>query len=80
MNILQVYDSAEKTTATDIHVLVLMEYCTGTLFNLISEREERFKAKGFGISEHELLKILNDVTSALMNLHMQERPIAHRDI
>ena len=77
---MQVYDSAEKTTSNDIHVLMLMEFCNGTLFNFISEREERFKTTGVGITEHELLKILSDVTSALTHMHMQDRPIAHRDI
>ena len=57
-----------------------MELCEWTLFNLISQRETRFKETGIGISEPELIRILDDVTCAIMHMHSQNPPIAHRDI
>ena len=57
---------------------VLLEYCPGgTLFDLI----ENYSNKGGeGIPEGLVLNVLSDIVSGLIHMHMQDPPIAHRDI
>jgi hypothetical protein len=33
-----------------------------------------------GLDEIEILEIIGEVSSGLLHLHMQEQPIAHRDL
>lgn len=75
----------------DIEALLVFELCPGmailkkfirfkiggTLFNLI---EQRSKMGQEGLDEIEILEILGEVANGIIHLHMQDPPIAHRDL
>lgn len=50
----------------------------GTLFNLIEQRTKMGVTDG--LDEIEILEILGEVSNGLIHMHMQEPPIAHRDL
>ena len=74
--IVQCYATAEnKGLGPNIHYHILMEYCDGgSVFDFI---QARHPAK---LSELEVGKIFHDVVSAVVHLHSQDPPIAHRDL
>ena len=49
----------------------------GNLFNLIQQKSNQ----GFkGLPEGEVLEIVSDIIKGLLHMHLQNPPIAHRDI
>ena len=57
-------------------VYLLMEYAQGSLLSAmqtLQQREQRF-------SETQILTIFTDVVAAVVHLHAQDPPIAHRDL
>ena len=49
----------------------------GTLYNLIEQKT----AQGFhGLDEDTVIEIMSEIVNGVIHLHMQEPPIAHRDL
>ena len=68
--------------------MLVFELCTGktnilhavggTLFNLIEQRSKMGITDG--LDEIEILEIIGEVSNGLLHMHMNEPPIAHRDL
>ena len=50
----------------------------GTLFSLIEQRMKM--GLNDGLDEIDILEIIGEVSNGIINLHLQEPSIAHRDI
>jgi AP2-associated kinase len=74
-NLVRYYGHAiERTDSKGKEVMLLMEYCTGGhLYDLMLKRNGR-------VSKEDVLKILADVSSALLALHSMSPPVQHRDL
>jgi len=74
----------------ELKVIMIFEYCPGkitfydelllggTLFSLIEQRSKLGITDG--IDELEILEILGEVSNGILNLHLQDPPISHRDL
>ena len=47
------------------------------MFSIIEEKEKNGET---GLSEDEIISIMEDLTQGLLHMHMQVPPIAHRDV
>ena len=76
-NIVQYVDShAERMkSGMGYEVLLLMEYCEGG--GLIDFMNTRLRDQ---LKEHEILKIMNDITLGLAHMHYLNPPLIHRDL
>ncbi|RUS71634.1 hypothetical protein EGW08_020604, partial [Elysia chlorotica] len=74
-NITRFIDSSILVTQNRVYeVLILMQYCRGSVIQLMNDRLET------GFSEAEILKIFCDVCEAVSRLHHCQTPIIHRDL
>ena len=75
-NVVRCYATGENQgEGPTIHYHILMEHCAGgSVFDLLQAR------KANKLSEREVGKIFRDVCSAVVHLHSQDPPIAHRDL
>jgi len=79
-------DSAIIQVSDDVHeVLVLMDYCKGSVLSQMNERLKEHQAnlnvEGSGVfEEEEILRIFCDVCEAVARLHYNKPNIIHRDL
>lgn len=74
-NITRFVDSSIMVTQNRVYeVLILMQYCRGSVIQSMNDRIET------GFSEKEILKIFCDVCEAVSRLHHCQTPIIHRDL
>ncbi|CAL9736094.1 serine/threonine-protein kinase Akl1p [Monosporozyma servazzii] len=77
-NVVQYFDSnatRNQTKSGGFEVLLLMEFCPNK--SLLDFMNQRLTTK---LSEHEVLKIMYDVSVGIAQLHYLETPLIHRDI
>lgn len=76
-NVVQYFDShAERMkSGMGYEVLLLMEYCAGG--GLINFMNTRLRDQ---LKEHEVLKIMYDITLGLAHMHHLHPPLIHRDL
>lgn len=76
-NIVQYFDShAERMkSGMGYEVLLLMEYCAGG--GLINFMNTRLRDQ---LKEHEILKIMYDITLGIAHMHHLHPPLIHRDL
>ncbi|XP_053387696.1 BMP-2-inducible protein kinase-like isoform X2 [Mercenaria mercenaria] len=74
-NIIRFAESSVTVTPNKVYeVLILMQYCRGTVIQLMNDRI------GQGLGEREILRIFCDVSEAVSRLHHCQTPIIHRDL
>ncbi|XP_005095146.1 BMP-2-inducible protein kinase [Aplysia californica] len=74
-NIIRYIESSITVTQNRVYeVLILMQYCRGSVIQAMNDRIES------GFSEPEILKIFCDVCEAVSRLHHCQTPIIHRDL
>ncbi|KAK7113192.1 AP2-associated protein kinase 1-like [Littorina saxatilis] len=74
-NIIRYIDSSIAVTPNKVYeVLLLMQYCRGSVIQLMNDRLTT------GFSEKEVLKVFCDVCEAVSRLHHCQTPILHRDL
>ncbi|XP_064632119.1 AP2-associated protein kinase 1-like isoform X2 [Lineus longissimus] len=74
-NIIRCIDSSITPTGNGVHeVLILMQYCKGSVINQMNERINS------GFSEATVLRIFCDMCEAVSRLHHCQTPIIHRDL
>ncbi|KAH9502581.1 AP2-associated protein kinase 1, partial [Bulinus truncatus] len=74
-NTIRYIESSINVTQNRVYeVLILMQYCRGSV---IQEMNERIDS---GFAEKEILKIFCDVCEAVSRLHHCQTPIIHRDL
>lgn len=77
-NVVQYFDSnatRNQTKSGGFEVLLLMEFCPNK--SLLDYMNQRLTTK---LSEHEILKIMYDISVGIAQLHYLETPLIHRDI
>ncbi|GAM17149.1 hypothetical protein SAMD00019534_003240 [Acytostelium subglobosum LB1] len=73
---LEEHKISENREKRETEVLMLLEFCSGgSVLDIMNNRGERN-----GLSEREILAIFADTVCAVMELHNQNPPIAHRDL
>ncbi|XP_041364540.1 AP2-associated protein kinase 1-like [Gigantopelta aegis] len=74
-NIIRCIDSSITITSNRVYeVLILMQYCKGSVIQLMNEKIN------IGFSEQEVLRIFCDICEAVSRLHHCQTPIIHRDL
>ncbi|KAL3875356.1 hypothetical protein ACJMK2_033313 [Sinanodonta woodiana] len=74
-NIIHFVESSISIAPNGVYeVLILMQYCKGTVIQLMNDRIN------VGLSEREILRIFCDVCEAVSRLHHCQTPIIHRDL
>ncbi|CAL1548454.1 unnamed protein product [Lymnaea stagnalis] len=74
-NTIRYIESSITVTQNRVYeVLILMQYCRGSVIQVMNERIDS------GFSEKEILKIFCDVCEAVSRLHHCQTPIIHRDL
>ena len=78
-------DSAILAVSDDVHeVLVLMDYCRGSVLSQMNERLKDHSSsltEGTGVfEEEEILRIFCDVCEAVSRLHQNKPNVIHRDL
>eukprot|EP00906_Rhabdomonas_costata_P035064 RCo049289 len=68
-----------RLVGSDFHdhqVFILMEYAEGSVIGMMQQRHEENRH----FSQSEVMRIFHDVTSAVAHMHVQNPPVAHRDL
>ncbi|KAH3860606.1 uncharacterized protein LOC127865676 [Dreissena polymorpha] len=74
-NIIKFVESSVTVAPNKVfEVLILMQYCRGSVIQLLNDRI------GQGLAEREVLRIFCDVCEAVSRLHHCQTPIIHRDL
>ncbi|XP_052787321.1 BMP-2-inducible protein kinase-like isoform X2 [Mya arenaria] len=74
-NIIKYVESSVTVTPNKVYeVLILMQYCRGSVIQLMNDRI------GQGLGEREVVRIFSDVCEAVSRLHHCQTPIIHRDL
>ncbi|XP_074647460.1 uncharacterized protein LOC141903265 [Tubulanus polymorphus] len=74
-NIIRYTDSSTNLTSNGVYeVLILMQYCKGSVIQQMNERIN------CGFNEAEVLRIFQDTCEAVSRLHHCQTPIIHRDL
>ncbi|XP_060552478.1 AP2-associated protein kinase 1-like [Ruditapes philippinarum] len=74
-NIIRFVESSVTVTPNKVYeVLILMQYCRGTVIQLMNDRI------GQGLGEREIMRIFCDTCEAVSRLHHCQTPIIHRDL
>lgn len=74
-NIIRFVESSITPASNNVYeVLLLMQYCKGTVIQFMNDRIS------LGLSEREILRIFCDVCEAVSRLHHCQTPIIHRDL
>ncbi|CAM9305397.1 unnamed protein product [Chrysoparadoxa australica] len=83
-NIVRYVDSGVIRTSTEDRYCILCEFCPTSVLSRLNQTKGKQASTGTSaatvLDEREILTIFRDVALAVLHLHTQDPPVAHRDL